>query len=266
WTQGELPIHAHRPQERWMQLVGHSRVRPERLAHPSVDLLVQAESRHLVLILVCHELVQISSDTPGQVVNPGHLRCLCDTNPLDELRVVFRVPATLIPDQIGDAHRDVVAERRFGYCLNYRCNATGIVRYRLGPAFISQLGDGGVQIGWGSDGLATTAECLQILLHLDAAAANGFLDVFGAQGQSAGLVRRTYQQHVRELILAEQSRGQLTGIQDDGVLGGRGLEYRRYRLTDGRERRVGVDDHLAGWHRRRRDDRNRAMRIGSEQV
>ncbi len=83
-----------------MQLVGNARVRPERLAHPSVDLLVQAESGHLVLVLICHELVQISSDTPGQVVKTGRLRCFCDTNPLDELCVVLCVWATLIGDQI----------------------------------------------------------------------------------------------------------------------------------------------------------------------
>ena len=114
--------------------------------------------------------------------------------------------------------------------------------------------------------LPTAPERLHVRLHLDTVQLDRLLDRPGGQRQGPGLERHPGQQHVRELVGAEQGDRQPSSIDENGLRAPGGAPDPVGGRIDIRERHRLVHDHLAGRHLRGRHHGNRGLRVRHGQV
>ena len=82
---------------------------PRPLAEPGRQSLghlgAEMEPGHLVLVLVRHQLEEVSRDRVAHLRPAGHPRLLGRPHLLDEIDVLLRVAAVLVLDQLGHTDR-----------------------------------------------------------------------------------------------------------------------------------------------------------------
>ena len=198
----ELPLHAERPQERRMELVAHLGLAQLRLDRRA-DLRPEVQPRHLVLVLVGHQLEEVARHRLGEPRLARHGRPLRLGDRPDEVDVAARVGRVLVGDQLGDADLEQPPQLAAG--------AHGVdQRPRLGPelaprghgarpAPLDRLGP--CRIG---DQEPAHAERLGVHLDRDAVERDRLLDRRGAHGDRARLVGRAQQDHVGGHVVAEE--------------------------------------------------------------
>ncbi len=135
----------------------------------------------------------------------------------DEPRVGVGVAKVLVADQVGGPVADQPVQLRARGRPDLRrqalrCLVAGTGR---GPdrQGVHDLGKSG-RVG---DHLPAAAERLQVGVDRHTVQSYGLLDRLGRQRQRAGLIGGPDQQHVGELVGAEQGHGQAAGVQQDRV-------------------------------------------------
>ena len=187
---------------RRVELVAHlglSQLGPDRC----LDLGPEVESRHLVLVLVGHQLVEVTRDRLGEPGLAGHRRPLRRRDAAHELDVAARIGHILVGDQLGDADLDQPPQLATG--------PHGVdQRPRLGPDLRTR-GDGARAASLhrpdppGVDDEQTAhAERLRVHLDLDAVDRDRLLDRRRPDRDRPCLVGRAQQDHVGGHVVAEE--------------------------------------------------------------
>src|SRR5262249_13338939 len=97
----ELLLEPERPEQRRVEVVGELDAAREFVGQRLGDVGIEREPRHLVLVLVGHELEEVARDRLGEPRLARHLRRLGLAHAPHELRVPTRVARALVGDQLG---------------------------------------------------------------------------------------------------------------------------------------------------------------------
>ena len=206
------------------------------------ELAVRVEPRHLVFVLVGHELEEVARDRVGERRRVGDRMRLGGPDALDRNPVALGVGAVLVSGQESDAAGDRLVER-----------LGEMARGRRRLELAHQRGDA-LRLGGGA-----AAEREGIEVHGDgfAVEADGLLDGRGGQRHVTLLERIAEHEHVGRDGVAEDRRRHRGGVHEgDAVAAGRRQDGAPDAL--GRQREIGIAGEVAGQDLGRVDDKRRA--------
>ena len=242
---------------------------------PAPHARLEVQPRHLVLVLVGHELVEVADRRAGdrRLRAGAQGRALAAEDVEHRVQVARRRGDVLVADEAGQAHREQPAG--FGVQL-----PAALEELQVGAPVPSE--GGGLALGDGRLGgrrrakpvleparivapEPAVAEGRQVLLHRGAVQGDGALDGPRRERQEAGLPGHAERQDVGGQVVAEERLGEAPRLHLDGPLRMAGPGDGPHHVVQARVE-VHVADHLPAGEERGVHHRGGAVRPAASQV